>query len=259
MTNSTTDYWDIDGTSLQTLGWGIDRWSSGQNPPTLRGDGVELPFRVGRQFKARVPEPRTITFDMWVSQFDADGENPSESQLLTNWENLRELFWGSPGAQMTLTKREGGGYLDVSGSAVFAGGLEPDSIGMQVIRFSVDLIMLDPYFYGDQVSLSFPVGTTNTSGGILGSAPSPRYTLVIPSGTSSITVKKDTTVLSTLTATSLPGALTVTFPDLTFSGVNGAHPGYITADGPWFDYLPAATSVVVTGNTYTGTYYPAYL
>lgn len=259
MTNSTTEYWDINGTSLQTLGWGIAEWSSGQNPPTLRGDGVELPYRIGRQFQARVPEPRTLTFDMWVSGKTEAGVDGGQSQLITNWEALRALFWGTPGAQLTVTKRWSGGTASAAGSAVFAGGLEPESIGLQVIRFSVDLLMLDPYFYGSVETKSWGVGTTTLSTALKGTAPSPRYTVTLPSGSSSLTMKQSTTNVSALTATGLGGTLAVTFPDMTFTATGGAHPGLCTADGDWVAVSPSATSAVVTGGTIGLSYYPAYV
>ena len=116
--------------------------------------------------------------------------------------------------------------------------------------------MADPYFYGTVVTLP----TVDSAGDILGTAPSPRYTVALTSS-AVVTVLKGSQVLSKITAASLAGTLTVTFPAMTWTATNAAdHPGKVTADQPqWLELSPDATSVTVTGGTAVVTYYPAWL
>lgn len=152
-TNTTTEYWDINGTSLQTLRWQIEDFGGTlEAPPPFRGDTITVPYAEGQVWRERVADARTITFPMVVFACDSTGANASETQLRKNWYTLRALFWGSGGAQLAITRRWAAGLMSAgaitaTGHGVFAGGLEPVNIGMQGLRFTVDIFMPDPYFY----------------------------------------------------------------------------------------------------------------
>lgn len=68
MVNSTEEYWDVDGVSLQTLvqnlsSWGADR----EGVPDLRGSDAVIPSAPGERFMAKQPGARTITLDGWLT------------------------------------------------------------------------------------------------------------------------------------------------------------------------------------------------
>jgi len=151
-TNTTSEYWSIGSTSLQTLRWTIEDFGPLEAPPPFRGDTITVPYKTGQIWRERVVDSRTLTFNMVVYNCDDAGLNPSQTQLMQNWVLLRALFWGAAGSQLTITKRSGAGIMSVgaltaTGYGVFAGGLEPVNLGMQGLRFSADIFMADPYFY----------------------------------------------------------------------------------------------------------------
>lgn len=257
MTNWTDEYWDVDGTSLQTLVHNIEVWP-GEAPPPLRGDNVVVPHRAGSLWVPKVSDSRTITFAMWVV-----GEAIPASEGVTarsarqvfedNWRSLRALLW-QPNRQVSLTKRWKPGATVVSASALaqFAGGLEPDSSGPHSAKFTVDMHLADPYFYGSNVNLTgMTVGSHAVS--IEGSAASPRYTVkfVGPLTNPSLSVLQGATVLSTVSyaGTIATGtSLEVSFPDFTVAGAGGS-PLNVTANQRWWAVLdPAATAFVVGGS-----------
>lgn len=68
MVNSTDEFWDVDGVSLQTLtqnlkSIGGDRMA----PPPLRGDNPVVPGAPGSSFVAKMPGERTMTLEGWVT------------------------------------------------------------------------------------------------------------------------------------------------------------------------------------------------
>lgn len=163
MTNSTTQYTDVDGTSLQTLcqnltTWGDDR----EGVPDLRGDDTLIPYRAGRKWVAKVPDSRTIGLKGWVVGADADGNIGDVEVFRKNWRLLRRLLW-TPGRQFALTKRwladDGTTVLSATAMAEYAGGLTPKMTGPNRATFNVDLLLADPFFYGEPVVVDLDLGT----------------------------------------------------------------------------------------------------
>lgn len=159
---TTPEYWAVEGVSLQTYAYNIKSWGSGgrQAPPNLRGTDITIPGRVGDVFRPKVPEARKITLGMWVQGANADGSAPTTvsriQQFEQNWTMLRRLLW-NPYRQFTLTKQvwDGAQYVVVSAKAQYAGGLDPEVIGLGgAAQFTVDLLLADPFFYGDPLSAS---------------------------------------------------------------------------------------------------------
>lgn len=269
MTVSTPDYWSIDGTPLQTLGWGIATFGGTlEAPPGLRGASVAVPYRAGELWRPRQPEARDLTFPMWVGQCDADGVWGGVEQLEENWAALRALFWGSPGRQLSIVRRSAGGYIEATGQGVFAGGLEPVSHGLQVLKFTADVHMADPWFYTAVQSLgAMAVGTHAIDP--VGDVASPRVTvaLVGPLTNPSIAVKRGSVTLSTLTCRGslAAGAThTIALPDGTVTGTATAVTAASWAPGqaPWVDLPPDATHLVVGGSgagSVTVSYAPAWI
>lgn len=255
MTNSTTDYWSVNGVSLQTLGWGIDApGGSLEAPPPPRGGDIGVAHRDGALHRARTPDPRTLTFPMYV--LDCDAAGAGSGYLEANWAALRAAFYGTPNGQSVVAKRWGGGYYTAVSYCVYAGGLEYTSMGEQARRFAVDLTLSDPWFYSTEQTLgTFAVGTHDITDDVLGDVRSPRYTITYtgPLTNPTVTVKQSTTVLSTLTYTgdiASAKTLVVDWPDFTVSGTDtAASVEHITATSqPWVDLAPVATSVVIGGS-----------
>lgn len=174
--------WMIDGVPLQTYAYNITTLGgSRMAPPPLRGTNVNVPFRPGSTWQPRIPDSRTITLAMWVIGANKDGSIPEDRDLKfkfrQNWRELTKLLW-RPKRELILTKKiwipetelvaanapfvmypEYQGYrqLTVSAKATFAGGLEPTMTGNARATFMVDLLLSDPYFYGDPITHEFDV------------------------------------------------------------------------------------------------------
>lgn len=174
--------WMVDGIPLQTYAFNITTLGgSRMAPPPLRGTNVAVPFRPGSTWQPRIPDSRTITLAMWVIGAEKDGSIPENRDLQfkfkQNWRELTKLLW-KPKKELTLSKKiwipevelvaanapfvmypEYQGYrqLTVEAKATFAGGLEPTMTGNARATFMVDLLLSDPYFYGDPITHSFDV------------------------------------------------------------------------------------------------------
>ncbi len=261
MTNSTADYWDVDGTSLQQFCWNIESWANGEMPPPLRGENLVVPYRAGAIWQPKVPDERTISFAMWVIGADTNGV--PGSQFRSNLKALRKLLW-NPHRELTLTKRWNGGANSAVGKAQFAGGLEFEATGPSRAQFVVDLRLADPYLYGGSVSFGAKtVGTHSIS--VLGDVASPRHTVLLtgPLTNPTVQVKAGSTVLSSLSYSGTIGSgssLTVAFPGFLASGVS---PVGVVASQPWWVVLdPSATALVIGGTgagSVTLSYEPAWL
>lgn len=190
-----TEYWEVNGTPLQSYAYNIVSWGdSRQAPPTFNGSDQIVPHRAGALWQQKSVASRVITLGMWVigastsgipgygvqSSLAPDpGELTSRVQFETNWRTLRRLLW-NPSQQITLSKTF---FDDVSGKIVsaqalaeFSGGLAPSMNGTTRASFTVDLTLADPYFY----SLEAQVG-----GGSfipMGDAPTTKITLELSAG-----------------------------------------------------------------------------
>lgn len=173
MTNTTPEFWAVDGVSLQTFAYNITTWGGDrQAPPPARGDNITVPGEVGSIWSPKIPDSRTMTLAMWVQGATEDGTYPADAsriqQFEQNWSMLRKLLW-DPYRQFTLTKQIvtpahlvadiafPASTITVAAKAQFAGGLNPTMIGHGgAATFSVDLFLADPFFYGPEVQA--PVG-----------------------------------------------------------------------------------------------------
>lgn len=166
MTNSTTQFWDVDGTSLQTYATNIRTWGgSREGVPDLRGEDTLIPYRPGRRWVEKVPDSRTITIAGWVVGANPDGSIGDVETFRKNWRLLRALLW-TPGRQIALTKRwidpRTGEARTATGLAQYQGGLTPEMTGPNRAEFTVDLHMADPFFWGEEVVTSFDLGAGAT-------------------------------------------------------------------------------------------------
>lgn len=159
MSNSSDEFWEINGTSLNQYCWSIKTFGGSRLAvPKLRGDNTLYPFRDGRSFRAKKADSRVITLAMWVAGIDPATDQPSTRervQFNDNWRTLQKLFW-SPNEQLTLTRRwwedsETPLLRTATALCELAGTMDPTMTGRTRADFAVDLLLSDPYFYGEEI------------------------------------------------------------------------------------------------------------
>jgi Phage tail protein len=162
--NSTTEYWEVDGVSLNQYCWNISTLGGGRLAlPPLRGDDIQYAYRPGRDWRAKTPDSRVISLAMWVVGIDPDTSLPGAdqgTQWNENWRSLRNLFW-TPRGQVALTRRVKyeSGIQTTTALASLAGSMEPTMTGRTRANFVVDLLLSDPFFYGSSITVNVPRST----------------------------------------------------------------------------------------------------
>lgn len=162
MTNTTDQYWDASGFSLNTLANNLTSWGDGrEGARAFRGENQLVPYRAGKRHVKKLPDSYVMTLSGWVRGTDEDGHGTGEEGFRSNWRKLRRLLWNR-GRQFPLTKRwidadDGVTMRTATAMAEFVGGMEPKNFGPQGAFFSVDLELADPFFYGTEESHTFAV------------------------------------------------------------------------------------------------------
>lgn len=168
MTNSSDEYWEINGTSLNQYCWSIKTIGSRLVLPKLRGDNTLFPGRDGRAFRIKHTDSRVITLAMWVAGIDPTTDQPATThqdvQFNDNWKALQQLFW-SPDKQLVLTRRwwqnaSNPTLKTATALCELAGDMAPTMTGRTRADFAVDLLLADPYFYGPEISANLLPGQT---------------------------------------------------------------------------------------------------
>ncbi len=168
--NTTTEWWDVDGTSLHTYATRIVNLAgtySGAVP--MRGDNMPVPYRPGQLWRSKVPDQRSISLGFLLSAYNSEGQAALDplSQVTSNYQALRALLWRPGGEQYALTKRwrVGDTLLSATAQASYLSGLDVDFTGQHRIqvRTTAELMLADPYFYGAQQSVSVPTGGASTT------------------------------------------------------------------------------------------------
>lgn len=166
MSNSSQEYWDINGVSLNQYCYAIKTYGGSRLAvPKLRGENSLLPFRHGRIFKPKTPDSRVMTLAMWVAGIDPSTNMPAtnqNTQFNDNWRALTDLFW-SPGQQLSLTKRwfqnaAAPVLMTATAKCELAGTMDPTMTGRTRADFGVDLLLADPFFYAPEVTETLEVG-----------------------------------------------------------------------------------------------------
>lgn len=259
MTNTTDTYWSVDGASLQTLAKNIEtKGGSRLGVAPLRGDDFVVPTKFGRQHVPKVADARVLSLQGWVQGCDDDGVVAvgSEQIFADNWQALRRLFWRTD-RQINLTKRwkgVDGVVRSAVAKAEFAGGLEPAMMDPSSAKFTVDLMLADPYFYGTPDSQ-----TITTAGGT-----------ITPGGddtTRAITLEFTGAGPKTLTNTETGRSITVTGPTtidiLAWTATSIGTAGVDTAGEKneqfWFSLERGANPLTLDHDTCIVTWTPVYL
>lgn len=170
MTDTTVEYWDIDGVSINTYAFNITSLGGDRlMPPPLRGGNQTVPSTHGRIWMPKVVDQNTLTLGMWVIGTQEDGSAPTSGYAAAQWNKnfrkLRRIFW-TPDREVVITKRfydETGTLRTASAKGQFSGGLSPAMQGTSRGIFTVDLVLSDPFFYGSLQSTSLVTGTQNVS------------------------------------------------------------------------------------------------
>lgn len=156
------ELWYWNGTPLQTSYYNIATFGGSRfGIPTLRGSDYEVPYRAGQLWRAKYPDERTVTLNMWTdSQMSANQSYPATDPRRAfndNWQALRQLFFTRGPAGSVQGQLQRNWYLTGSGPpslvtstamAEVAGSMDPTMNGRLSAAFSVDLLLSDPYFYG---------------------------------------------------------------------------------------------------------------
>lgn len=178
MANSTDVYWDVNGVSLQTLGFNVAT-RGGHAPPPLRGEDTLIPYRPGQILEDRMPDSRTLPFRMWAIGMDEDGLNGAYGprvEYQKNYKKIRSLIWNQ-GRPVQLTKRwkdyGSNTVKTATGVGIYQGGLAEEMAGPARSDFGFDIWMADPFFYGALETLNFPAtASSQITPTILGDYPS---------------------------------------------------------------------------------------
>lgn len=168
MSNSTVEYWDINGTSLNQFCWNITTLGGSRySVPPKRGDNIKLPNKHGRAFKPKKMDSRVITLQMWVLGISQNDEYVSDQELQfnDNWNQLRNLLYNLE-EELTLTRRWRSTVngvptvIEARAQCELASNLDLNMTGRTRATFSVDLLLPDPLFYGDEITVNLDPGET---------------------------------------------------------------------------------------------------
>jgi hypothetical protein len=164
MTNTTEEYWDVDGTSLNTYAWNIETLGGRLNVPILRGEDITVPYNPGEVWRQKMPGSRVLSLAMWVKDATSAGVEPTVAEdhrplFNENWDALVRLFFVRT-RQLVLTRRQefDDGYLVSTALAEIAGDMAATMEGRMVAKFVVDLKLADPYFYAPETTTPIAAG-----------------------------------------------------------------------------------------------------
>jgi hypothetical protein len=290
--NTTDEWWDIDGESLNRAGWNISTLGGRFNVPSLRGEDITYAYVPGQEPGTVVPDARTVTFQMWMVGIDRTTGSFNVDQRRAwndNWKFLTRLFW-QPNKLLTITRRllltdatTGLPYIQTTtAQGRYAGGLDVEMNGRTRGTFSVDVKLFDGFFWGPEQLVRINAGQTvvvNNPGdyeagsknftitvhGELGSAlltnttPDPnmwvKYDAIVSAG--------NTVTLDVENFTALASAPEIGIPEAGLSRT-----GYVVSSGMRHRWMSLArgNNSVGLGGSYSGTpgyaelrFQPAYL
>lgn len=167
MSNSIPEeYWSFNGTSLHKYCWAIKTFGGSRYAlPPIRGENILYPYRPGRAFASKMADSRVITLAMWVAGVDDNTDNPHATDQLVQFNDnlnaLRKLFW-TPYSEGILTRRwklntVSPEIIVAEARAQIAGTMDPSMTGRTRADFAVDLLLADPFFYGDEITVNIPM------------------------------------------------------------------------------------------------------
>lgn len=155
VTNTTTEYWDVDGVSLNELTQNLSSWGDTREAAApLRGSNKVVPYMAGERWVAKTPDAKDVILSGWMV-------GDTEALLRTKWRAFRALLW-RPDEQFLLTRRwhDANGVLQTATAlAEYKSGMEPSiAEGGTLAKFSVTLRLAVPFFFSAEISLPLVVG-----------------------------------------------------------------------------------------------------
>lgn len=167
MTTLGTDVWTVDGQLLNTWAHNIETFTGHSGIPPRVGENRRIPARHGRRWVPKTYDQRTITLAMWVNGADEDGLVPPEGERAVFNDNLRALkrLFLAADRQLAVTRKLTftTGQETHTCLAEVASTMEPVFLNKTFARFTVDLILADPWWYGPSQNTVVPVLGTNVT------------------------------------------------------------------------------------------------
>lgn len=275
---STDEYWEVDGTPLNTYAWAIETFGGSRfGLPPLRGTDVAQAYRPGQSFRPKVADSRIVSMNMWVVGADPESDTGAATaavrqQFISNLRTLQKLFW-TPRREIVLTRRweDLGGMTVADAKAQISGLMEPTFTGRHRAVLSVDLKLADPFYYGTVATHTFSPGDT--------------FTMANPGDDTSPT-NLQITLTGPLTNPSLSNAATTPPVVVSYTGAIGsgetvvldvAAPRAVSSVGPtlvnskitasgslwWMEMFPGNNAITFDADAGSGTceisYRPAYV
>jgi hypothetical protein len=275
------ELWYWNGRALNQQYWNIATFGGSRfGLPTLRGQDYQVPYRAGQLWRAKYPDSRTITLNMWADGLASNNQAyPSGDARLAfndNWQQLRAMFL-TRGSQGSLQGQLGRNWFwTLNGTptlvastamAEIAGSMDPSMNGRTNAAFSVDLLLADPFFYSAQRTQAVTTagGTIVANGeGVAGEGfPSTvnAFTVAI---TQACTVTNSTAGVSFTHNGTGVATWPVTVDILRYTAVDAAGNncvGGLTHAGSrlWQCLLPGSNTIAVSAGTATWTWHDCYV
>lgn len=276
MSNNTTAYWDLDGTSLNQWGWSVKSIGDGLALPPMFGENITVANRPGVRHIDKVPGPRSLALAMWMTGTDpATGINSSvHSNAMIwnkNWDTIRGMVYSDTGSQKVLTRRwwkvEASTKTLISASALveLTGVVQPTMTSRDRCDFVLEFLMADPYFYGttSTTTWSSPGSKTITNAGDATVWHS-NFTLTLQGPASSPKVQNSTTGVWVQYGSTISGGETVTINLADFTAISSTQGNvvkHITHGGarPWLTLRKGANTVSLSSGHGTLSYNTPYV
>ena len=247
--------------------------------PVFRGQNYPTPYRAGQNWRAKMPDSRTITLAMWTDGqgLHSTAAYPAADRRLafnSNLQQLRQALFsvGAAGSAQGQLQRnwyvmQGGAPVLVQATAMaeLAGSMDLTMNGRTNAAFSTDFLLADPFFYGAQVTKACTGATTTVTGlgeGVAGLG----YSSVVNSF--SVQLSAAGTVTNTTAGVSFTFTGAASFPvtvdilNATVTDTAGANwiSGLTHSGGrSWMAVQPGANVVSVSAGTATFVYNDVYI
>lgn len=279
MSNSSQEFWYVNGTSLNTYAWAVKTFGgSPRGLPPLRGGDIPVAYRPGKLFRSKLPDSRVISLLMWTAGIDPSTSQPASDvnlQFSDNFQMLRNLFW-TPDGQLSLTRQwrysqpvgVGMGIptmVAATAQVQIAGTMDPTMTGQGRADFAIDLLLADPYFYGPSLNYTLPYGvTTNVINSGDAEAAYTSSSIQLTGPLINPTLVNTTKGISMTLNTVIASGDSVTIDVGSFSAIRLSDSfnltGAITRTGSkrWMSYGPGNNSITLTATSGSGSAYISF-
>lgn len=156
-TGSTVEWWTVEGIMLSTLAYNVASLAGQSWTTSKRGENPIVGRRHGRRWIPKKYDQRTLTLAMWVKGSLTDGQviECEREQYNENVEILKTIFGRNK--LLNLSRRFAVptsvnplGYITRYATAEVLQQIAPSPAGHGAAVFTVDLVMPDPWWYGEK-------------------------------------------------------------------------------------------------------------